>query len=106
MQEASISHAACCRASFRRSSGAALRPIGGLQPSPLDRRPAGLSAGAQRAHHLGLVGEVIAELATHPDSRGCGCSWCLSSNQNSGIQTPKYQKPQPPKTGLKTGTAV
>jgi hypothetical protein len=24
---------------------------------------------------MGLVGKVIAELATHPDSRGCGCSW-------------------------------
>jgi hypothetical protein len=26
--------------------------------------------------------------------------------QYSGIQTPKYQKPHPPKTGLKTGMAV
>src|ERR1700677_4438944 len=31
---------------------------------------------------------------------------CLSLSQNSGIQTPKYQKPQPPKTGLKHGTAA
>ena len=26
--------------------------------------------------------------------------------QYSGIQTPKYQNPHPPKTGLKTGMAV